>query len=105
MNSLSFCFYVANNVSERSVPKSKFISSLASFQRYILRRVESKWFVLLSSYTYQGLIRFKFVTEMPFVAQSTKQVCIQKLKHQLSTLCVWLHTKSTTERLVLQFEA
>ena len=30
-----------------------------------------------SSYTYQCLIRFKFVTEIYFVAQRTKQLCMK----------------------------
>ena len=52
-------------------------SFLASFQRYRLLRVESKWFVLLSSYTHQCLIRFKFINELYFVAKRTKQLCMQ----------------------------
>jgi len=78
MNSLKVFFVYANNLSVAFVTEKQAHSSLASFPRYNLCRVESKWFVLLSSYTYRCLIRFKFVTKMCFVAQRTKQWCMQK---------------------------
>ena len=63
MNSLlSFAFKsllaYADNLSVAFCSEKQAHSFLASFQRYNLRLIESKWFVLLSSYTYQCLIRF-----------------------------------------------